>query len=308
MKCCEEYAALLNAYFDGECTPEETERVRAHLAECPGCRAYLAELAAIRDAFPTLEDTEVPDGLADAVCAAVRADAAPRRAPRRHWWKTVCTAAACLALLAVLYRSGVLPPVFHGAESKASAAAASAEENASLPTQEFAVQDSAGSAQNSAAAGKSIRKDSGNTVGTGGSASGSSDLSENAAAASGSAGTAAAGNGNSAPLGASGAAVASGSGNSTDSAEEGTNGIAALTAAAPDYRLQASVILSAEQEEQFLAGCTAVAYDGYTAYLLPSEAFQKILSAMESEGLVVTVTENPDAADDTCCLLVYPQA
>ena len=71
MKYCEEYAALLDAYFDGECTPEEAEQVRAHIAVCPGCRAYLNELALLRDAFPDGEDTEVPEGFADGVMAAI---------------------------------------------------------------------------------------------------------------------------------------------------------------------------------------------------------------------------------------------
>ena len=30
MKCCEEYAALLDPFVDGELTPEEMERVREH--------------------------------------------------------------------------------------------------------------------------------------------------------------------------------------------------------------------------------------------------------------------------------------
>ena len=81
MRYCEEYAALLDAYFDGECTPEEAERVRAHIAGCPGCRAYLNELALLRDAFPDEEDTEVPEGFADGVMAAIRADAAPQKRP-----------------------------------------------------------------------------------------------------------------------------------------------------------------------------------------------------------------------------------
>ena len=37
MKCCEEYAALLDPFVDGELTPEEMERVREHLEDCPGC-------------------------------------------------------------------------------------------------------------------------------------------------------------------------------------------------------------------------------------------------------------------------------
>ena len=79
MKYCEEYAALLDAFYDGECTPAEAEQVRLHLAECPGCRAYLDELAIISAGFPGEEDVEVPEGFADGVMTAISAGSAPRR-------------------------------------------------------------------------------------------------------------------------------------------------------------------------------------------------------------------------------------
>ena len=41
MKYCEEFAALLDPYVDGELPLEEAARVRAHLAVCGGCRAYV---------------------------------------------------------------------------------------------------------------------------------------------------------------------------------------------------------------------------------------------------------------------------
>ena len=39
MKYCEDYAALLDPYLDGELSPEDAARVRAHLAVCDRCRA-----------------------------------------------------------------------------------------------------------------------------------------------------------------------------------------------------------------------------------------------------------------------------
>ena len=60
MKYCEDFAALLDPFVDGELTPDEMARVQAHLDECPACRAYVDDVLAIRAAFPDVEDTELP--------------------------------------------------------------------------------------------------------------------------------------------------------------------------------------------------------------------------------------------------------
>lgn len=72
MKYCEEYAALLDPYVDGELSGEEAARVREHVAECSGCRTYVEGALAIRAAFPDVEETAVPEGFAEGVMAAVR--------------------------------------------------------------------------------------------------------------------------------------------------------------------------------------------------------------------------------------------
>ena len=41
MKYCEEYAALLDLYVDGELSPEEMAAVQEHLDQCPDCRRYV---------------------------------------------------------------------------------------------------------------------------------------------------------------------------------------------------------------------------------------------------------------------------
>ena len=64
MKYCEDCAALLDLYVDGELSPDDMDRVRAHLETCSGCRAYVDDALAIRAAFPDVEDTEVPTGFA----------------------------------------------------------------------------------------------------------------------------------------------------------------------------------------------------------------------------------------------------
>lgn len=102
MKYCEEYAALLDPFLDGELSASEAERVRTHLACCPGCRTYVQAALAIRDAFPEIEDTAVPDGFAETVCAAIRADAAPQKRRKTPWTKVLLPLAACCAIVVLV--------------------------------------------------------------------------------------------------------------------------------------------------------------------------------------------------------------
>lgn len=103
MKYCDDHAALLDLYVDGELAPEEMAGVQAHLDACPGCRAYVDDALAIRAAFPDAEDAEVPDGFAEGVMAAIRAQAAPRApqaAPRkRSFSRLLLPLAACCAIV-----------------------------------------------------------------------------------------------------------------------------------------------------------------------------------------------------------------
>lgn len=106
MKYCDDYAALLDLYVDGELDPEEMSRVQAHLDACPGCRAYVDDALAIRAAFPGLEETVVPDGFADSVMAAIQAtpntvQAAPRKR-RAPWSRILLPLAACCAIVVLL--------------------------------------------------------------------------------------------------------------------------------------------------------------------------------------------------------------
>ena len=106
MKYCENYAALLDLYVDGELSPEDMDRVRAHLETCPGCRAYVDDALAIRAAFPDVEDTEVPTGFAESVMSAVQAAAQERpaapQAKKRHWGRVLLPLAACCAIAILL--------------------------------------------------------------------------------------------------------------------------------------------------------------------------------------------------------------
>ena len=108
MKYCEEYAALLDPYIDEELSGEEAARVRAHLEECPGCRAYTDAALAIRAAFPEIGETEVPAGFADGVMAAVReveakgTQSAERGRKALYWHRALLPLAACFALVLIL--------------------------------------------------------------------------------------------------------------------------------------------------------------------------------------------------------------
>ena len=145
MNICEEYAALLDLYVDGELTAEDMARVQTHLDRCPACRAYVDDVLAIRAAFPDVEDTVLPQGFHASVMAAVAADAAaeaskvadakaetsadtntvgdkaPRAKKRRRgaWASMLPLAAACLAVV-VLVEGGVM----NGASEKSAAPAA----------------------------------------------------------------------------------------------------------------------------------------------------------------------------------------
>ena len=107
MKYCEDCAALLDLYVDGELSPEDMDRVRAHLETCPGCRAYVDDALAIRAAFPDVEDTEVPAGFAGGVMSAVQAAAQERpaapQAKKRHWGRVLLPLAACCAIVILLH-------------------------------------------------------------------------------------------------------------------------------------------------------------------------------------------------------------
>ncbi len=109
MKYCEEYAALLDPYVDGELSGEEAARVRNHVAECPGCRTYVEGALAIRAAFPDVEETAVPEGFAEGVMAAVRKSEERRQeeavtATRKngYWKRVLLPLAACFALVLIL--------------------------------------------------------------------------------------------------------------------------------------------------------------------------------------------------------------
>ena len=111
MKECEKYAALLDAFSEGDLFLEDMIQVQTHLMNCPGCQAYLEDLMAMRAAFPTVEDTEVPEGFADRVMAAVATTpqaTTPAKSKKTPWRKLLVPLAACCALVILLGRTALM--------------------------------------------------------------------------------------------------------------------------------------------------------------------------------------------------------
>lgn len=114
MKYCDDHAALLDLYVDGELSPGDMAAVRAHLGQCPGCRAYVDDALALRAAFPSAEDTEVPPGFAQGVMAIIQTQAAPAKKVRGPWPRLLASLAACCAIVLLVRGVGL------GSGSKAS--------------------------------------------------------------------------------------------------------------------------------------------------------------------------------------------
>ena len=145
MNECEKYAALLDAFSEGDLFMEDMVQVQNHLMNCPHCQAYLEDLMAMRAAFPTVEDTEVPDGFADRVMAAVAQTpqtTVPTPAPKAKktpWRKVLVPLAACCALVILLGRTAI-----SGGSSKEAAvmtANSTAEAQTETVTEECAMEE-----------------------------------------------------------------------------------------------------------------------------------------------------------------------
>lgn len=118
MNCCKEYAQTISEYLDGALGENERAQLLEHLENCEGCRAYLAELAAMHDALAETGEVELPAGFHESVMAKVHAKA---RAKKLSVWKRYAAVAACAAI--VFAGALRLMPDF-GAKSAAPEAAA----------------------------------------------------------------------------------------------------------------------------------------------------------------------------------------
>ncbi len=102
MAHCEEYIDLISTAIDGALSPEERDRLNAHLASCPECKALYEEFSALHTALSDLPPVEVPADLSGRILEAVAAETVIPFAPpkkksslRRGW----LASAAVLAIM-----------------------------------------------------------------------------------------------------------------------------------------------------------------------------------------------------------------
>jgi anti-sigma factor RsiW len=62
---CRDAVALLAAYLDGALDARDRSRLEAHLAACPHCSEYLAQLRVTIDALGHVEPDDLPDEAVD---------------------------------------------------------------------------------------------------------------------------------------------------------------------------------------------------------------------------------------------------
>ena len=105
MSACGSYVELISAQLDGALAADERVRLTEHLATCGACRTYMAELAAIRAALSDSEDVDVPEGFADGVMRRVH-ESAPK-AKKPSLMRRFAPLAACAAVLAIVFASGI---------------------------------------------------------------------------------------------------------------------------------------------------------------------------------------------------------
>lgn len=83
MKCCEQYAAALSAFADGELNGTEREELLTHIEQCEGCREYLSELMVMHAVFEEMPELDAPEGFAETVLARVHEDEQAKKRQRR---------------------------------------------------------------------------------------------------------------------------------------------------------------------------------------------------------------------------------
>ena len=69
---CREAVSLMAAYLDGALDAGDRKRLEVHLAGCPHCSEYLAQIRTTIDALGGVEPDDLPDGAVDELVALYR--------------------------------------------------------------------------------------------------------------------------------------------------------------------------------------------------------------------------------------------
>jgi anti-sigma factor RsiW len=70
---CREAVALVTDYLEGRLGPREVTRLEAHLAGCPHCSEYLAQMRVTIDALGRVEVDDLSDDALDELVGLYRA-------------------------------------------------------------------------------------------------------------------------------------------------------------------------------------------------------------------------------------------
>ncbi len=69
---CREMVELMTEYLEGALSPLDRERFETHIAGCDGCRAYLEQMRATRNAVGMLADEPIPERVQEELLKAFR--------------------------------------------------------------------------------------------------------------------------------------------------------------------------------------------------------------------------------------------
>ena len=138
MKCCEQYAAALSAFVDGELSENERDEVLAHVEHCQNCREYLSELMIVHTMFEEMPELDAPEGFSERVLERVHEEKRAKTRHRRAWPRVL---AACFALLVVTAAAWKLMPAMGSSDDSAADCDSSGNETILAPTASDASED-----------------------------------------------------------------------------------------------------------------------------------------------------------------------
>jgi len=69
---CRQAVELMSDYLEGALSERDRRRLEAHLADCPHCTEYLAQLRVAIDTMGRVEPDELPEAMVDDLVALYR--------------------------------------------------------------------------------------------------------------------------------------------------------------------------------------------------------------------------------------------